>query len=455
MAATGPPRTVDGSGPTLPAAGRQMTPPRYVAAVDRDAAPGVADAIGSAVADIRPYRHLPMVAFDSDEPTARRVAELPGVMAVVPVPPDVMDADNLIKGLDVILGIADAQRLGIPTIDLYGGTVAEDPYPALRPGSPPVFDTDPSVSLVTPPAAMVAVNLSLGPRSPSYGTTAADPVNLATLALSHQQLVVMAAGNEGSGPRETMSAWAEMPWVLAVGATADPEGRELAPYSSRGVPGSPESGPDLVAYGESTYRESTLEPRPSPGTSFAAPAVTGLALIAAAAALQLRHCWPGARDPSEGIRLVGIGFVDKEFEELRREVVPAAALPVVGPDPDAVASVASIVAENGLAVGVRGTPEVVRRLVVGAARPMPGHGPHEVGAGFVSGPLLLSHLTSLTGADVVALFSADPLPASVAAELARRRVFDPEALELLAAVAHKTAPHWAYDFRTGWLGRVP
>src|SRR5207247_823644 len=88
------------------------------------------------------------------------------------------------------------------------------------------------------PAIMPVVNLSLGPTSTAYPAHPADPINFASWVMSSRQLCIFAAGNHGAAREtETMSAWAEMPWVLAVGATADAVGATLATYSSRGVPG--------------------------------------------------------------------------------------------------------------------------------------------------------------------------------------------------------------------------
>lgn len=426
-----------------------MGTPSHLAAIDRESSPTVADDVRARVPNASPYHFLPLIALDVDDDTARAVAAIPGVIGVAAIPRDAIDARGVVDGIDILLGVADAQRTGGVGGDLYGGTAAGDPYPVVRPGTPPVIDTDPDLSLATPPAAMVAVNLSLGPTSVDYPAMPADPVNLASLALAQNQLVVMAAGNSGTGVTETMSAWAEMPWVLAVGSTEDAEGRRLAATSSRGIAGRPDSGPDLVAHGVSA-----VAPHPT-GTSFAAPQITRFALLIAAALFQARHAWPGAAPADEGVRLVGAGIIDSGFEQLRREVIPTAALPVVGADSAGIQEIADIAGGAGLTLDVSGSPNRVRRLLLAAARPVPGCAPHEVGAGFVDEGGVIRQLAGLTGADAIALF-CDRIPdPRVTTALERHRLFDPDELATLAAVVRVTSPLWAYDYQQQRLGRVP
>ena len=53
---------------------------------------------------------------------------------------------------------------------------------------------------------MPVVNFSVGPVSDAYVSRREDPVNLATLTLADNQLVVVAAGNSGAADVETVSA---------------------------------------------------------------------------------------------------------------------------------------------------------------------------------------------------------------------------------------------------------
>ena len=74
-----------------------------------------------------------------------------------------------------------------------------------------------------------------------------DPVNVATKMLTDGGVsVVFSAGNSGDG-NSTLNPYAAAPWVISVGAT-DEKGK-LAAFSSRGVFGSRQFSPSLVAPG--------------------------------------------------------------------------------------------------------------------------------------------------------------------------------------------------------------
>lgn len=74
-----------------------------------------------------------------------------------------------------------------------------------------------------------------------------DPVNIATkMVTSRGMSVVFSAGNTG-GSNGTLNPYAAAPWVVSVGATD--ENRRLAGFSSRGVFGSRQFSPSLVAPG--------------------------------------------------------------------------------------------------------------------------------------------------------------------------------------------------------------
>ncbi len=74
-----------------------------------------------------------------------------------------------------------------------------------------------------------------------------DPVNIATKMLTESGIsVVFSAGNAGSG-NGTLNPYAAAPWVVSVGATD--ENRKLAGFSSRGVFGSRQFSPTVVAPG--------------------------------------------------------------------------------------------------------------------------------------------------------------------------------------------------------------
>ncbi|MET0752765.1 MAG: S8 family serine peptidase, partial [Pyrinomonadaceae bacterium] len=123
-----------------------------------------------------------------------------------------------------------------------------------------------------------------------------DPVNIATKMITGRGInVVFSAGNSGAG-NGTLNPYAAAPWVVSVGAT-DEKGN-LASYSSRGIFGSKNQNPTLVAPGTNIVSlrgavsetsanglvgaDSTrLTPSELPyyttasGTSFSAPQVAG------------------------------------------------------------------------------------------------------------------------------------------------------------------------------------
>ncbi len=76
-----------------------------------------------------------------------------------------------------------------------------------------------------------------------------DPVNISTRMITDRGIsVVFSAGNTGSG-NGTLNPYSAAPWVVSVGATD--ENRKLAEFSSRGVFGSKQFSPSLVAPGVS------------------------------------------------------------------------------------------------------------------------------------------------------------------------------------------------------------
>ena len=123
-----------------------------------------------------------------------------------------------------------------------------------------------------------------------------DPVNIATKMLTDRNIsVVFSAGNTGAG-NGSLNPYAAAPWVVSVGAT-DEKGN-LASFSSRGIFGSAQFSPTLVApgvnvvslrnigtetgtlgvSGNDTTRLTTSELpyyTTASGTSFTAPQVSG------------------------------------------------------------------------------------------------------------------------------------------------------------------------------------
>ncbi|WP_372593844.1 S8 family serine peptidase [Actinotalea sp.] len=394
----------------------------------------------------RRYRALPVLEVDAGPDRAAELAALPGVISVLP-PLEVIDASRTFAvGIDLLLAIARTQHAGHGP-GTIGGTDGSGGYPVLtRPsGGGLQLDVDPDLVWPTAPALLPVLNLSVGPSAVDFPVVMNDLVSVATLTASQELLVVVAAGNCGASGQGSMSAWAQVPWVLAVGAVDDEEGTALADYSARGVAGEPASGPDLVALGRSA-----LDPQVR-GTSFAAPRVTQLARIVAAAFWSLRRetaVQQGA--PPHGVPAVGFGVIDSFGTEIWRPSRGAedlVALPATGPDRAGVAACVAAVRAAGGRVEVRGTPGLLRRMLLESARPVPGRRQDEVGAGFVDRGQVLDRLVRYSALDLARDFGSEPVAPDSERDLAGRRVFDPADLDALADVVARTGPGWRYDYR--------
>lgn len=397
-------------------------------------------------------RALPLLVAHCDAAAAASIAALPSVLRVMPALENLEETWPIVEGLDFLAGTHVAHQQGSGIAGTTGGHArgAMRGYPVLRPASGGLeLHFDPGLDLAAEPALMPAINFSLGTYARDYPVTGNDAVNAATWGVAQEQLVVAAAGNCGTHPGvSSVSAWARMPHVLAVGATTDESGNELAPYSSTGTPDQSGSGPDLVACGNSAVDPSVQ------GTSFAAPRVTFMACLITAALLQLRHALQvcAGRDV-EGIRLVGPGMLDAWARggiwgrrAWARNGLPS--LPAVGTDAAAVAALWRLIASQGLPVQIRGGVTLLHELLRSAARPMPGHGHWQVGAGFVSDDLVLDRLAAVTGADVLRWFVRDPRRVALMPDAARLRVFDRRALATMKEVVRASYPQWNVDWQT-------
>jgi serine protease AprX len=176
--------------------------------------------------------------------------------------------------------------------------------------------------------------------SNSWGTTGAfdpnDPVNVASkLAADRGLVVVFAAGNEGPGD-DTLNPYSVAPWVIGV-AAGNKDGRTLADFSSRGVPGSAVYHPTVTA----------------PGVDIvAARAVTGVITVLGA--------------PSD----VALGA-----DAIRYTTMSGTSMATPH-----VAGVVALMLEA--APGL--SPAAVKSTLQSTATPMPGYALHEAGSGYVN-----------------------------------------------------------------------
>ncbi|HET7522447.1 MAG TPA: S8 family serine peptidase, partial [Bacillales bacterium] len=177
--------------------------------------------------------------------------------------------------------------------------------------------------------------------SNSYGTTGEyspdAPINVASKKAHDAGMVVtFAAGNAGPD-QNTLNPFSVAPWVISVAAgTKD---KQLADFSSRGVPGSKRLHPDITAPGVNivsaraktglvgltgvTTDVSYLEPQYIPyyttlsGTSMATPEISGVAALMLEANPnltpdQVLDILKNTADPMEGYETyeVGAGYAD-------------------------------------------------------------------------------------------------------------------------------------------------
>lgn len=427
---------------------------RFLVILDRDSA--MPQGLVEHATVRRVYRTLPIIEVDMMADRVPNVTALEGVMEVLPALAVIDRTRTIAIGLDFLSTVAARQETGTAT-GLLGGIAPHGPggYPVVEhDGTGWIVSSDPGIVRPAPPAILPVINMSIGTHSVTYPSVKNDIVNLATLGATTHSLLVVAAGNCGGVPGESLSAWAQPAWVLAVGATEDETGTVLAAYSSRGASGDDASGPDLVACGRSL-----VPPHPH-GTSFAAPRITGLARTVAAAFSQLgREVRMAQGAPDHGVPLVGYGILDnfgkKIWHEGPRAALPISALPILGVDRDAVAQCVSMADDAGLTIDVVATPQLLREVLIASARPMARYGPHEVGAGFVDGDAVLAQLAACTGVELLTWFGSGEPDVNLVAKLRRHRLFLIDELSRLAQILALTGPVWRYDYRRGRISFLP
>jgi serine protease AprX len=180
--------------------------------------------------------------------------------------------------------------------------------------------------------------------SNSWGTNGKfrenDPINRASkLANDRGMTVVFAAGNEGPG-KDTLNPYSVAPWVIGV-AAGKKDGRTLAGFSSRGVPGS------------NLYHPTVTAP--------------GVNIVSARA--------------STGATINALTAADDATYIPRKEWLPyyttASGTSMATPH------VSGTVAPMEQAKPTLG-PEAIKRIVASTADPMPGYEEYQVGAGYLN-----------------------------------------------------------------------
>lgn len=274
-----------------------------------------------------------------------------------------------------------------------------------------------------------------------------DLLSIATRVVARTLPVVVAAGNWGEFGENTLSPLARLPWTVAVGAMADEDGTVRVPTSSIGTTGDgPEEGVTVVAYGANEFVPGTF------GTSYAVPRVVRQILTLTAFLLQVQNAIETrSTGVLRGVPLLLRMSVDSGFEGHDPGPVRALPmLPLIGVDREAVWTAMEVLSAAGDKLTATPRPDVVRTMLVGSARPVPGCDVSEVGAGFVTDETTISYLERVTAADLVRMMSPQvTLDAATWARLGELRLAEPDRLPFLADVTRVSTLSYAIDLHTG------
>jgi hypothetical protein len=274
-----------------------------------------------------------------------------------------------------------------------------------------------------------------------------DILSITTRVASRVMPVLVAAGNWGIVGENTLSPLAKLPWTIAVGATSDEAGTRRHEKSSIGVRGSdPNSGVTVVAYGENPFVPGTF------GTSFAVPRALAQVLTLTSFVLQISQIDETHRTGRlGGVPLLQRLSVDTGFASFDpRPSLPLPMIPLVGVDQSAVRLAAQILRAAGARMAIDPTPEIIRRMLVDSARPMPEYDSSEVGAGFVSTETTLEYLRNFNALDLAKLFVVElSLDDAICATLSQLCLADTARLDALQELTCRSSLIYSIDFHTG------
>lgn len=338
-------------------------------------------------------------------------AELAAMPGVERVQPAIEDDAKVVDGLDRLVVNVRNLRSRVGLNGNLGLLPEAEPgdvpaYPCIDfSGQRALVDMDHRLHLPTRYGALGAINLSLGPIE--FATyREADPVNAATRIAAKDAVVVAAAGNHGTDPsgEETLSAWAQPPWVVSVGATNSADGGAILEQSSRGSEDDPLTWPDLVSHGVSRLDEGKH------GTSFAAPRVTRQVAILASFVLALRSfALPRLGADEEGVPPAWAGFVDTGIDSRPSAAErPLSALPRNMIDHEALADAVETLKAAGAPPDLCPRTDAIRGILLGSASPLPDVARHKQGKGFVSDATTERAMAGFTGADLARWFCGAP-----------------------------------------------
>ncbi|MCB1638309.1 MAG: S8/S53 family peptidase, partial [Thiothrix sp.] len=309
------------------------------------------------------------------------------------------------------------------------GLDSRPPYIIMTEGSPPELQTLSAMVESVRIAHPAAITLSLQLRQRTRMTD--DHVlGIATRIAARSLPVLVAAGNWGTFGEGSLSPLARLPWTIAVGATADPEGQALHPDSSIGTRGSaPGSGVTVVAYGEDAFAPGTF------GTSFAVPRVMACLMLLTGFVLQLRAIAETRRTGRlGGIPLLQHIMIDRGFTGFdAKPSLPLPMIPRLGVNQAQVIATLEALEAAGFDLQPEPDAGVMRRMLMVSARPMPRYQAHEVGFGFVSDATTIDYLTHFTGLDLARLFIHSDLDEPLCTTLRGYRLANADQLPTLNA----------------------
>lgn len=278
----------------------------------------------------------------------------------------------------------------------FTGIAPGEPYPRIA------TDTPDGIPQAAPPAGCAAVSISLTPRNADTAPLRPDDaVNHMTRFLSDFTVPVIAVGNDYRGQQfETVSPWAEPPWVLSVGATEDPAATRVAPYSNRASTRAPDVGPDVLAYGASALDDTVI------GTSFATPRVAYMIGLSMTWLHQVLANVTRLRRQPYGVPLLGCAIVDTEGSPYGDPAPTYQAMPVLPINPAVAHELDSAAAAFGRYFTM---PADARALLMAAAEQ---HGRDALtNTPCIAHASLIEFLSTLTVPHLFSILSGSPRPA--------------------------------------------
>jgi subtilase family protein len=385
-------------------------------------------AIALVAPSARTFLASPLCIATVDDPGLEKVRSIPGVVAVTTA----NDLElGLLAGIDRAIGLC----LGLVDDWTVGG---------VQPGSSYPFAFGEPVGSVASTAICAAVNLSLTPPEDDVAPTEpSDVVNYETHAASAFAVPVVAAGNHhtAGAAYETVSPWAEPPWVLSVGATEDEAGQFEWPHSGRGTASNPSVGPDILAWGQDALSSTT-----SIGTSYAAARVSGMVVLTRTWLFQVAANIERLAERPFGVPLVGLVMVDERFAPLAPPTFNWDALPVLATMADPFPYLSREARQN-LAAHLVGSPGVqaARVLVEAAAKATSPEVTGQLSAPSITLERLKTFLDELTGPALLRLLGPSQADSGLPAELP---IFSSGSADRMWELMLDSMPIWQWDIET-------